>query len=135
MENIEQAKQIVFFDGECLLCNRAVDFLLKADKKKHLCFASLQSEYLKEITGHEGIPDDDSIVFYDAGRIYTLSEAVLKIVAYLPYPYRAVKIFVLMPVPWRDHLYKYIARNRFRWFGKRANCRVPDDETRGRILA
>jgi len=135
VKSIEKQEKIVFFDGECILCNRSVDFLLKADKKKYLHFASLQSGYLKNLTFQGILTEDDSIVFYDEGRLYTLSTAVLKIAAYLPVPYKLLVIFKLMPRPWRDSMYRYIARHRFRWFGKRINCRVPDEETRGRILA
>jgi predicted DCC family thiol-disulfide oxidoreductase YuxK len=135
VKSSEKQDKIVFFDGECMLCNRSVDFLLKADKKKHLRFASLQSGYLKNLTFHDNLPEDDSIIFYDEGRLYTLSSAVLKIAAYLPMPYKLAVVFKIIPRPWRDSIYRFIARHRFRWFGKRQTCRMPDDESRNRILA
>jgi predicted DCC family thiol-disulfide oxidoreductase YuxK len=129
-------QKIVFFDGVCVLCNRAVDFLLKKDHEKKLKFASLQSPissaFLQKIKNH--LVKEDTIIFYDKGRLYIKSTAVLKIAGYLGFPWSAFTIFLFVPRPWRDWIYDLIARNRAKWFGTREKCRVPDQETIGRII-
>jgi predicted DCC family thiol-disulfide oxidoreductase YuxK len=136
MINPYKGQKIVFFDGVCILCNRSVDFLLKKDYKKRLKFASLQSEsatnFLQQDQYHPF--NEDTIIFYDEGRFFTKSTAVLKIAGNLGFPYYAVVILFIIPRPLRDWVYDYIARNRIRWFGQRETCRVPDPGTAGRIL-
>jgi predicted DCC family thiol-disulfide oxidoreductase YuxK len=131
MINPYQGKKIVFFDGICVLCNRSVDFLLKKDRKKRLKFASLQSDsatgFLKNLQNHPLA--DDTIIFYDEGRIFSKSTAVLKIAGYLGLPYSAFAVFLVIPRRWRDWIYDIIARNRTRWFGKRDTCRVIDGDS------
>ncbi len=129
-------QKIVFFDGICVLCNRAVDFLLKNDHKKKLKFASLQSAsakaFLQQIQSQS--VKEDTIIFYDEGRIYIKSMAVLKIAGYLGFPWSAFAILLAIPRQWRDGIYDLIARNRAKWFGIREKCRIPDQETIGRII-
>ena len=129
-------QKIVFFDGVCVLCNRAVDFLLKKDHKKKLNYASLQSDYAKAILQQIQSQSlkEKTIIFYDEGRIYIKSTAVLKIAGYLGFPWSAFAIFLAIPRQWRDVIYDLIARNRARWFGTREKCRIPDQETIGRII-
>ena len=136
MNNPYQDQKIVFFDGICVLCNRAVDFLLKKDHKKRLKFASLQSTvataFLHQLLNHP--LNEDTIIFYDAGRVYTKSTAVLKIAGYLALPYSTFAIFLVIPRQFRDWIYDIVAGNRTKWFGKREQCRVADQETAGRII-
>jgi len=136
MTNPYQGQKIVFFDGVCVLCNRSVDFLFKKDHKKRLKFASLQSvnamAILRQLQNQS--IKEDTIIFYDEGRFLMKSTAVLKIAGYLGPPYSALAIFLIIPRPWRDWLYDIIARNRAKWFGTRETCRVPDQETSGRII-
>ncbi len=131
-----QGQKIVLFDGACVLCNRSVDFLLKTDRKKRLKFASLQSDIaasmLKPIQNQP--LTEDTIIFNDEGRLFIKSTAVLRIAGYLGFPYSTLAIFRLIPRSLRDGIYDWIARNRARWFGTRVKCRVPDDETAGRII-
>jgi predicted DCC family thiol-disulfide oxidoreductase YuxK len=129
-------EKIVFFDGYCILCNRSVNFLLKYDRKKRLKFASLQSEHAAILRQHlQNQPiKEDTIIFSDEGRIFIKSTAVLKIGAYLGLPWSISIVFMIIPRPLRDMVYDVIARNRARWFGMTEQCRIPDNETRGRIL-
>jgi len=135
-KNPYQQDKIVFFDGECVLCNSSVDFLLKKDRKKRLKFASLQSELASDML--QIIQNDpagtETIIFYDEGRLLIKSTAVLHIAAHLGPPWRAFAVFLIIPRNWRDYLYDLIARKRAKWFGKREHCRVPDQETSGRII-
>jgi predicted DCC family thiol-disulfide oxidoreductase YuxK len=136
MINPYQDQKIVFFDGLCVLCNRVVDFLLKNDRKKRLKFASLQSfnseTFLQQFYNQH--VKEDTIIFYDNGRFFVKSTAVLKIAGYLGLPFSVFITLLVIPRPWRDAIYDIIARNRAEWFGKRESCRVPDQETSGRII-
>jgi predicted DCC family thiol-disulfide oxidoreductase YuxK len=135
MQNAHNQNKIIFFDGLCILCNRSVDFLLSKDHKMQFKFASLQSDYAKTF------PDQalkkitiDSVIFYDEGKVFIKSSAVLKIASYLGYPYFVISAFRIIPVSIRDCIYDYIARNRSRWFGRRDSCRLPDEGSKDRFL-
>ena len=129
-------QKIIFFDGVCVLCNRAVDFLLKKDHKKKLKFAPMQSfystDFLQKIQNHP--EQEDTILFYDKGKLFSKSTAVLKILSHLGFPWSALAFLMIIPRPWRDRIYDLIARNRAQWFGTREKCRIPDQETIGRII-
>lgn len=136
MNNPYQWQKIVFFDGVCVLCNRVVDFLLKKDHKKRLRFASLQSDnamaFLQQLKNQP--VKENTIIFYDEGRFFMKSTAVLKIAGYLGLPYSFFAMLLIIPRPLRDGIYDIIARNRAKWFGTREKCRIPDQETSGRII-
>jgi predicted DCC family thiol-disulfide oxidoreductase YuxK len=136
MDNPYRFQKIVFFDGVCVLCNRAVDFLLRNDRKKRLKFASLQSDQAIDILQYlQNYPvKEDTIIFYDEGRVFIKSTAVLKIAGYLGLPWSVFAVFIVIPRPLRDRIYDNIARKRTKWFGKREKCRIPDQETSGRII-
>lgn len=129
---MQSINHIVFFDGICNLCNSSVQKLIAMDKKNRLFFAPLQSQaanhYLKEIDC------PDSIVFYDRGQIYTMSTAVLKILKLMGFPYSLSVVFFIVPRFLRDAVYQYIAKNRYKWYGKRAVCMVPTQELKERFL-
>ena len=136
METPYQWPEIVFFDGVCVLCNRSVDFLIRADRRKKLKYASLQSGSSKAFLSEndQKLLKEDTIVFYSHGKILLRSDAVLKISSTLGFPYSLFMILIIIPKKWRDNLYVYIARHRFRWFGRYENCRIPDEKTCDRIL-
>ena len=129
-------QQIVFFDGVCQLCNRSVNFLIKQDQKSVLKFASLQSTYAQKVVpkallNHEKL---DSIIVYSDGEFYDQSTAVLKLCKILGGFYTVFLIGYLLPRFIRDGLYSFIANNRYRWFGKTEQCRVPTAELKERFL-
>jgi len=78
---------------------------------------------------------DDTIIFYDDGKFFNKSTAVLRIATYLGLPYSILGVFLVIPRPLRDWIYDLIARNRAKWFGTRERCRLPDQETSGRIIS
>ena len=78
---------------------------------------------------------ENTIIFYDEGRVSIKSTAVLKIAGYLGLPWSAFAIFLVIPRPLRDWIYDFIARNRTKWFGTIEKCRVPDQATTGRIIS
>jgi len=118
-------KNIILFDGVCNLCNRSVDFVLKRDKKKQFYYVSLQSEEGKKLVKRYRIPSDtDSVILIRNTKVYTESEAAVEIARRLPVPWKWLSILRFLPQRWRDSLYRWVARNRYRWFGKRENCRI-----------
>ncbi|MDR0263347.1 MAG: DCC1-like thiol-disulfide oxidoreductase family protein [Sphingobacterium sp.] len=129
----QQGKHIIFFDGDCLICNRFVQILLRIDRKKKFLFSSLQSELAR--TALINIPKNiDSIVYLSPAGSYIKSEAVLKICKQLGFPYTACYLFKILPLKWRDALYDYFAKNRYRWFGKNEFCAVPTKSERQRFI-
>ena len=126
---------ILLFDGVCNLCNNTVDFLLKRDRKKQFRFASLQSETGKKLISKYSIhPETDSVILVYLGKVYIESEAALKITCLLPYPWKLIRVFKIVPRSLRDKIYRWISRNRYRWFGKRETCRLPTPEEKESFL-
>ncbi len=133
---METAHPIVLFDGVCNLCNGAVQFILRCDPAGRFRFASLQSAAGEELQTRLGIDPKalDSILLVEGERWYRESDAALRIAARLSGPWKAVAVFRLIPGPLRDPIYRWIARNRYRWFGRQETCWLPTPELRGRFL-
>lgn len=136
MAVMNKLNKIIFFDGVCVLCNSSVDFLMNKDKKGRLRYAALQSDYAATVLPDEKrlSPGRQTVIFLDEGTLYTESTAILRILANLPFPWCLISGLLIVPRFIRNPVYRYIARNRYRWFGKRENCRMPDEITRERIL-
>jgi len=129
-------KPVVFFDGHCNLCNGSVRFLLKNNPDNNLQFASLQSEVARQLLGDipaEG-SDPATLVLLENGQQYERSEAALRIAGYLKAPWRFGRRFLVVPRWLRDGIYNFVARNRFRWFGRSETCMMPTPETRSQFL-
>jgi predicted DCC family thiol-disulfide oxidoreductase YuxK len=128
---MENQYPIILFDGFCNLCNGTVDFLLKRDHKKQFRFAPLQSETGKLLIRKFEIPSNtDSVILIKLNRIYFESDAALEIAGMLPFPWKLGVIFKIVPKKIRNGLYRWIAKNRYSWFGKRTTCRIPTSENR-----
>jgi predicted DCC family thiol-disulfide oxidoreductase YuxK len=131
---LPEDRGVVLFDGVCNLCNGAVTFVIEHDRDSYFRFASLQSgtgtAFLRGRT--EELPD--SIVLVEAGRIYTRSEAALRIARRLDGAYPLLYALIVVPRWIRDRVYDWVARNRYRWFGKREACMIPTPELRERFL-
>ena len=127
---------IVLFDGVCNLCNRAVDYALRRDTKRRLKFAPQQSEAGRALMEKHGFDPEagGSIVAVEGDRAYTESRAALEIMRRLRFPCPLFYGFIVVPPFLRDAVYRWIARNRYLWFGKRDTCRVPTEEERERFL-
>jgi predicted DCC family thiol-disulfide oxidoreductase YuxK len=111
--------KVVFFDGVCNLCNYSVRFLRKHDKNNVFQIHSLQSELAaKLLSPHFPQQLPDSIVYLNDQQVFVQSNAVLMILKELPLPYKLLYAFKLVPKGLRDSVYRYIAKNRYRWFGK-----------------
>lgn len=128
----------VLFDGVCNLCNGAVQWLLERDTEGRLRYASLQSRAATSLLARSGVPDPsalpDSIVFIDEQGVHVRSTAALRIAAHLGFPYSLSKIAFLLPRFLRDGVYSFIARRRYRWFGRRDTCMIPAPEWADRFL-
>lgn len=127
---------VIFFDGVCNLCNSSVNFIIDRDPKKTFRFSSLQSEYAKKnlLPNFGGQNQPDSIVLKRKGRIYIKSSAALRVAAKMPGLWPLLMIFWIIPKPLRDAIYDLVARNRYKWFGKKDACRIPSPELRERFL-
>ncbi len=125
-----QVKQpVILFDGICNLCNGTVDFLIKKDQKKQFAFVALQSDTGKLLTRKFKIaPETDSVILIYQNRVYFESEAAIEIARMLPFPWKLGGIFRIIPKKIMDGLYRWIAKNRYRWFGKRNTCRITTDD-------
>ena len=130
-----ESNAVILFDGVCNLCNGAVTFIIDHDPDAYFVFAPLQSEALAARLGPELDPADvlGSIVLLEGGQRFTRSTAALRVARKLRgvWPLYA---FILIPRPVRDRVYRWIARNRYRWFGKTDTCRLPTPELAGRFL-
>ena len=134
---IHQGKLIVLFDGVCNFCNDSVQRIMRNDKKDRFRFASLQSDIGQELTHERGIDTAqvDSIILIDPGNAYYIkSTAALEIAKRMDGFYPILQIFLILPVSLRDRIYDIIARNRYKWFGKREECKVPSQEEKKRFI-
>jgi predicted DCC family thiol-disulfide oxidoreductase YuxK len=126
---------IVLFDGVCHFCSGAVAFILKRDRRGYFRFAALQSEAGRRLLADGPAPANaDSLVLIENGRYYTQSDAVLRIARRLHGLWKLTAVGFAVPRPLRDALYRYVARRRYRWFGRREACMLPTAEQRERFL-
>jgi len=125
---------IVLFDGVCNLCNAGVDFIIERDPRARFRFAALQGEAGQQLLGRHRLDDLDSLVLIEGNEAHTRSTAALRIARRLASPWNLLAAFLVLPVPVRDFLYDIVARNRYRWFGRRNTCRAPTPELRSRFL-
>ena len=126
---MEKQNPVILFDGVCNLCNGTVDFLLKRDRKKQFRYAALQSETGKTMIQKFHIPEQtDSVILIKLNKVYFESDAAIEITNMLPYPWKLGIIFQIIPKIIRNKIYKWVAKNRYGWFGKRETCRIPTPE-------
>lgn len=135
-KHMVQPKKIILFDGVCNLCNGAVIFIIKRDKKDLFRFAAIQSEPGVQLIDTHGIDTSktDSIILIEEERYFTKSSAALRIARYLSGGYPLLYAFIILPKFIRDGLYDLIANNRYKWFGKRESCMIPTPALRAKFL-
>lgn len=128
---------IVVFDGVCVACNRSVDFLLRRDRSERYRFAAMQSPAGHALMAAHGIDPANpaSFLLLEGGRAFRDSEAALRVLSGLGGAWRCTRIALLLPRALRDAAYRWVARHRYRWFGRREACRVPTREEAGRFLS
>ncbi|QSE96974.1 thiol-disulfide oxidoreductase DCC family protein [Fulvivirga lutea] len=128
-------KPIIFFDGVCNLCNGAVDFILKRDKEAYFVFESLQSPNAQKLLGKEHTKSFEYILVLTSDRkILSKSQAVFYIARRLKGWVRFISYFRVLPLFFTDFVYSVIAKNRYKLFGKRDTCRMPDPNLKLRFL-
>lgn len=129
-------KAVIFFDGVCNLCNGAVQFVIAHDRKSYFKFAALQSEFAaKTLVNFDlKVSHGDSFVLLENGKVYEQSTAALRVAKKLNGLWPLLYMFIVVPPFIRNAVYKFIARNRYKWFGKQESCWVPTPELKSRFL-
>lgn len=127
---------LIVFDGECVLCSANACFVLRWDKGGQFRLTTAQGQLGQALYRHFGLAGSDyqTMLVLDGGRLYTQSDAALRIARGLGWPWRGAGALRLVPRPVRDALYRLVARNRFRLFGRRETCWVASPAERERVL-
>lgn len=127
---------IVIFDGVCNLCNASIDFIIRHDQAGIFRVTANQHETGQRILEEQGVDpkEIDTVFLYEEGQLYRRSTAALRIARKLGFPWSLMYAFIIVPAPIRDAVYKVVAANRYRWFGKKETCRLPTPEERARFV-
>ena len=118
---------VIVFDGVCNMCNASAQFILDHDRKKAMRLAASQSDAGTALLArfHIETSGPDTMYFFDGERLHERSTAALLIARRLGFPWSLAYVFIVVPRFLRDGIYRFIAKNRYRWFGKRESCRMP----------
>jgi predicted DCC family thiol-disulfide oxidoreductase YuxK len=137
MGAIDPLKPVVLFDGICNLCSGAVLFIIKHDRNANFLFAPLQSPFGQSQLIKYGLSSKDikTILLIKKGEVFSKSEAALEIARHLNGGWPALYVFKVVPLFIRNVVYDWIAKNRYRWFGKQEACMVPTPELKARFLS
>jgi len=134
---MEKEKKIILFDGVCNLCNSTVQFAIKRDKNDIFRYAALQSTTGKKLLAERDIDLNaiDSIILIEPNiAYYTKSTAALEIGKRLKGLHIISSILLWLPESFRNIVYDFIAKNRYKWYGKKDACMIPTDELRGKFI-
>ena len=136
LTSVPTDKSILLFDGVCNLCNGFVQFVIKRDPQAIFRFAALQSEAGQTLLQKANMPTKElsTVVLYENGKFYTHSDVPLRVVRKFGGAWPLLYGFVIIPKFIRDGIYNWIARNRYRWFGKRESCMIPTPDLKARFL-
>lgn len=128
--------KVILFDGVCNLCNGLVNWIIDHDTKNKFMFSSLQSTYGLNVVQQYHLTGNymDTVVLLEDEKIFLRSEAVLRILKLLGYPYKLLYSGILFPRFVRDGIYNFVAKNRYSWFGKRETCRIPTPELKAKFI-
>lgn len=129
-------KKIVLFDGVCNLCSSSVQFILKKDKKDQFLFGSLQGEAGQQYLKQFNLPADafNSFMLVESETLYTRSTAALRMLKYLGGGWSLLYGLIIIPKFIRDGVYNLIAKNRYKWFGKKDACWIPTPALKAKFL-
>ena len=130
-------KAIILFDGVCNLCNASINFIINHDTKNYFLFTPLQSEQGIELLRKFNLDNNqlESLVLIENNRIYLKSTAALRVAKHLNKLYSLLYLFIILPPFIRNGIYEYIARNRYKWFGKKEVCMIPNEEIKSRFIS
>ncbi|WP_067148031.1 thiol-disulfide oxidoreductase DCC family protein [Pseudotamlana agarivorans] len=137
MIDLPKHKQLILFDGVCNLCDSSVKYVIKHDKDNRFMFAALQSEIGKKIIKAYNIDTEktDSILLYSPEKgISYKSTAALKVALKLGFPRNLMGVFLIVPAFIRNAVYDFIAKNRYKWYGKKDSCMIPTPELKAKFL-
>ena len=125
---MQAESDIIVFDGLCNLCSATVDFIAARDPGNAFTFVPMQSPRGQAILKKHGLSIDrvDTFLLIGNGGALVRSDAAIAIAAELGRPWNFLTVLRLVPRPVRDRVYSFVARNRYKWFGKRATCKLPD---------
>jgi predicted DCC family thiol-disulfide oxidoreductase YuxK len=128
-------KKVILFDGVCNLCSAFLSFIYLNDPRAKFTFAWLQSDEAKRLLSDlpQVNQNIDSIIYIETNQIFYKSTAFLKIIRQLRFPWPLLWFGIIIPRPLRDWIYDIVARNRYRWFGKKEQCLVPDGDLKKRF--
>ncbi|XP_024533364.1 uncharacterized protein LOC9637324 [Selaginella moellendorffii] len=130
--------RVIIYDGVCHLCNAGVKWVIDKDKDECISFCSVQSKAAEPYLIACGVGREDVLrrfIFVEGpGVCSSGSSAALRVASYLPFPYSALSSFLVIPAPLRDAAYDYVAKHRYRWFGRSDKCIVPSDEVLHRFV-
>ena len=129
-------KPIVLFDGVCNLCNSAVQFIIRHDKKNIFMFTSLQSDTGQKLLAQYDLPLNElnSFILIENNKAYTRSSGALRVIKKLKGLWPLLYGFIIVPKFIRDGVYNWVGRNRYKWFGKQEACMIPTPELKARFL-
>ena len=125
LQNIQHP--VILFDGECNLCSSSVQFVIRHDPAHQFRFASLQSNFGSQVLAHFGLPANElnSFILLEEGRMYTRSTGALRATRKLKGAWSWLYAFIVVPPFIRNAVYRYVAKNRYKWFGKKEACWIP----------
>ncbi len=135
--NSSNIKKLILFDGVCNLCNSSVQYVIQHDKNNVFLFTALQSDAALEIIKKHNIDTTktDSILLYTPEKgVTSKSTAALQIVRHLGFPQNVMTVFLIIPPFIRNWVYAYIAKKRYKWFGKKESCFIPTAELKSKFL-
>jgi predicted DCC family thiol-disulfide oxidoreductase YuxK len=126
---------VILFDGVCNLCTGGVRWIIRRDRRAVFTFASIQSPAGRHLLEKVGLgPDPGSMILIDEAGVHSRSDAAIRIATRLGFPWSLSRVAGVLPRGIRNAVYSWIARNRYRWFGRRDSCMVPDERWRSRFL-
>ncbi|NNF81414.1 MAG: DUF393 domain-containing protein [Flavobacteriaceae bacterium] len=137
MIELPNNKYLILFDGICNLCNNSVNYIIRKDKRNRFVFAAIQSEIGGKIISELNIDTsktDSIILLRNESEYYFKSTAALKIAKDLQFPTNLAIVFLVIPAFIRNWVYDIIARNRYKWYGKREACMIPTPELKAKFL-
>lgn len=137
LQDLPKGKKIILFDGVCNLCDTSIQYVIKKDKKDTFRFAAIQSDLGQRIIKHIGINSlhIDSVILYEPGiAYYYKSSALVEITKELSGFFSRASVFRILPITIRDYIYDYVAKNRYKWYGKKDSCLMPSAELQDKFL-
>ncbi len=129
-------ERLIIYDGHCVICNASVRIISSKDKTDSIKFTHTETAFGSELSGKLplNINPDASVVFMEAGKVHSLSDAAIEIAKYLKFPYNLLRFFKILPKGFRDKLYRLVANNRYRIFKRREQCILPGPKLRSKIV-